>query len=371
MEFTVNIEDNNYPYFLTEDYSDVRSKLNCFEYDKLFFIYDSNISSEEIGHLRKQFESTISYFTELDVLEEMKRLSYVESLVDTLMELGISRQSIIIPVGGGVLGNIVGLASSILFRGIRFVHIPTTVMAAADSVLSLKQAVNTSYSKNLLGSYHCPECVIVNYRLFKSLPDRDYKSGLAETVKNILAISPSSFEKFSEFFCTGIRRTRDELYFVIKQSIEVKNSVLKNDKFERKEGLILEYGHTIGHAYEILNNGKLRHGEAVAFGLLVACEISYSLGFLSDESVSKHYEMVEMIDVLSEIDINDFDKTDEIWEQILLDNKRGYRPLRADEAGVILLSALGDPHIDSSNIVSPITQVTLLDAIDKTLKKIH
>ncbi|MFV2085443.1 2-deoxy-scyllo-inosose synthase [Micromonospora sp. LOL_021] len=273
--------------------------------------------------------------------EPYKDLQAVGTLAESALRLGADRACVVVAVGGGVIGNIAGLMAALLFRGIRLVHIPTSLIAMSDSVLSLKQAVNASAGKNLIGTFYPPECVLADTAMLRSLPLRETVSGLCEVVKNSLAIRPSMVEMLR----TSLRRDgnydNETMYRIISESILAKASVTIDDMHECRAGLVLEYGHTVGHAIEYTAAGEISHGQAIGLGMLVAAEVSRRLGHLDDETVALHRELLARagaaVTIPAHVDL------DEVMHRLRFDNKRGYLSDLAESSAMVLLRGLGEP----------------------------
>src|SRR5437016_7836366 len=208
---------------------------------------------------------------------------------------GGTHASCFIALGGGLIGNITGLAASLVVRGIRLVHLPTTLLAATDSILSCKQGVNGEPAldlliKNLVGTFKAPEFVQVYLSFWQSLAPDEIRSGLCELVKNVLAIHPYLYEEVAVLLNPQAHYSLDELPQVFRWCFEAKQAVMRQDAHEQGAALVLEAGHTVGHALESLLG--MKHGLAVALGLLVEAHISHVRGWLSEQEVRQHYTLL-------------------------------------------------------------------------------
>lgn len=270
--------------------------------------------------------------------EQNKSLITVSRLAEEAIKLGATRKTAIVAVGGGLTGNVAGMLAALLFRGLPLIHIPTTLMAASDSVLSLKQAVNLDQGKNLIGQYYAPLLVYTDIQFLKILPAREIQSGLCELIKNLLVIKPDCINHFLQILRPTNQYSSSEYEEFINFCILTKTSVMKDDPFERNKGLGLEYGHTIGHALELACYGEFRHGECVAFGMMCAAKVSQNLGFLTQQEVDLHLELLQRIGVSVTPNKYLFDR---ILSFIQNDNKRGYCTHLSNHIGMVLLNGLG------------------------------
>jgi 3-dehydroquinate synthase/2-deoxy-scyllo-inosose synthase len=252
---------------------------------------------------------------------------------------GIDRGSVIISVGGGVVGNIAGLIAALLFRGIRFVHVPTTLIAAADSVASLKQAVNLSVGKNLLGCFHKPTAVLIDINLLRTLPSAQVRSGMYEIIKNALTVATENIPLLESGLKQDANYTDTELMVIVEAGLLAKQKVMRADKCERKEALVFEYGHTVGHAIELAAEGRVPHGEAVGLGMIVAAEVACRLGRLSEADRNIHYRLLKRNGLSVRLPAGVTVTT--VMELLRMDNKRGYVCARPDQVAMILLDGLG------------------------------
>ena len=214
--------------------------------------------------------------------EAAKTWTALGRLLSEMAGRGLTRDGGVVAFGGGTVGDVAGLAASLALRGVPVVQVPTTLLAAADSALGGKTAVNLAAGKNLAGTFHHPRLVCIDPRLLASLSERDHRSGLAEVVKS--ALLSASFWRRLPALADGLA-ARDEsaLAEAVERSLRVKANVVSRDPDERL-GLrhMLNLGHTVAHALEGASGYRLRHGEAVAWGLLAALRLSAARGLLPE-----------------------------------------------------------------------------------------
>lgn len=217
--------------------------------------------------------------------ERTKSLKWASSILDELVRRRCERKTILLALGGGVIGDLAGFAASIYLRGIPFVQVPTTLVAQVDSSIGGKTGVNHRLGKNLIGSFYQPRLVLSDPGVLHTLPPREFRAGLAEVIKYGI-IADADFFKFLEtemaevlnFDPAAVRR-------VIRTSSTVKAEVVSEDEREGDRRRILNFGHTLGHALETVTNyRRYKHGEAVAIGMVAAARLAFHLG-LSDARV--------------------------------------------------------------------------------------
>jgi len=210
--------------------------------------------------------------------ERSKKLSQLEKLAVRLMKRGADRSSVILALGGGVVGDVAGFLASVFMRGVPVAQIPTTLLAQVDSAIGGKTGVNLAAGKNLIGTFHQPVAVLVDPDALATLPEREYRSGLFEAMKYGVIRNPAIFDLMEREREALLRREGALLEKLITECIQVKADVVSADERESGERRILNFGHTIGHALEAETGyRKLLHGEAVGWGMIAAALIGYAL----------------------------------------------------------------------------------------------
>lgn len=217
--------------------------------------------------------------------EGAKSLAELAKLYDALAAIPADRNTLVVPVGGGVVGDLVGLAAATFNRGLPLLMVPTTLLAMVDSSVGGKVAVNHSTGKNLIGAFHQPAAVWIDIAMLGTLPDREYRSGLAEVVKYGVANDAEFFARLEQLADALTGREPAAIAEVVAKSCAIKAAVVAAD--EREEtGLraVLNYGHTFAHAFEaVWGYGALLHGEAVSIGMVCAAKLAVKLGRVPPE----------------------------------------------------------------------------------------
>ena len=232
--------------------------------------------------------------------ETSKSLSEAEKIFTRAIESGLDRKSVIIALGGGVVGDLAGFVAATFMRGINLIQIPTTLLAQVDSSVGGKTAVNHALGKNLIGAFHQPRAVFIDLKFLETLPEREIKSGLGEVVKYGI-ISDEKFFSFLEDNAEKIlQRDLKTLAHVVRRSCEIKAAVVSADEKESGLRRILNFGHTLAHAIEEETGyKKFRHGEAVAIGMLGAALISLELGKTSAENVVRLEKLLKRFGMMT------------------------------------------------------------------------
>ncbi|MBM7622745.1 3-dehydroquinate synthase [Sporohalobacter salinus] len=230
--------------------------------------------------------------------EGSKSLEMAQKLYDEAVDFGLERNSVIVAFGGGVVGDLAGFIAATYMRGISLVQVPTTLLAQVDSSVGGKVAVNHNAGKNLIGAFYQPETVIIDLEVLTTLDERDIKSGLAEIIKYGVIWDQDFFE-YLKTNSEAIKNLDFEILTkIIQRSCQIKAEVVAKD--EKEEGLrvILNYGHTIGHAVEALAGyGEYRHGEAVAIGMVSAVKLAHKLEMVTENEVQKQIELISSLDL--------------------------------------------------------------------------
>jgi 3-dehydroquinate synthase len=263
-DYDIVIYDNN----LLELSKHIKS---IYRYDELFVVTDQKVYA--LYH-QQMVEALASFHVSYVVVpegESSKSLDTYQKVVDTLIEKGIKRNHLIIALGGGVIGDLTGFVAATLFRGIPYIQIPTTLLAMVDSSIGGKVGIDLKQGKNLLGSFYQPKLVFIDTNFLKTLPSREYANGLAEMIKAGLIGDKKLYQYLLEH---DIVSTKE-----IEQSIHVKREVVLIDPYDYKERMLLNFGHTFGHAIEKKHHYETyKHGEAISYGMLIALQLGITLG---------------------------------------------------------------------------------------------
>lgn len=220
--------------------------------------------------------------------EGSKSFAQLERVLDRLLEIGLDRRDVVIALGGGVVGDLAGLAAALFMRGIDFVQIPTTLLAQVDSSVGGKTAIDTPRGKNLVGAFHQPRLVLADIDVLATLPARQVKSGWAEVLKHGLICDAAFFDWLAGEGAVGAQGDPAALERAVIRSVEIKSAVVGEDEKEAGRRALLNLGHTFGHAVETevgFDEGALAHGEAVALGCCMAFRYSAAQGLCSTADV--------------------------------------------------------------------------------------
>jgi 3-dehydroquinate synthase len=231
-----------------------------------------------------------------DDAEAAKRLATVEAIARTLSHAGADRHSVLVAVGGGVVGDVAGFAAATYLRGVRIVHVPTTLVAQVDSSIGGKTGVDLPEGKNLVGAFHPPKLVVADPDMLRTLPHREYRSGLYEVVKYGIIADPKLFRFLETHMNAVLRRDPAALDWIIPRCIAIKARVVNKD--EREHGLrkILNFGHTLGHALEAATAYKrFLHGEAIAWGMMAATLLGVATNRTREADATRIFRLIASV----------------------------------------------------------------------------
>ncbi len=355
----------SYPYHLRagQAWPELLGKLRALEADHFVLVTDATFPARlaEEAWLRL---SSIGRCTLLTFHggEQAKNLVTIHRLGNDAIRAGATRRSCIIALGGGLVGNVAGLLAALFFRGARLVHLPTTLLAMSDSCLSLKQGVNSDAGKNHFGQFYPPEFVWADLTYLRDLPTIDIQSALCELIKNVLAICPQYYDEFAATLRQDGMYAEAQVQRFIALCIEAKCAVMGQDALEKQDAVILEYGHTVGHALELRSGGTIPHGLAVGIGMVVEAHISYLLGMLSREEEEAHVTLLRLNGAPTSIPLHF--STPELLHLMAHDNKRGYLPPVHGKYDMVLLERLGVPHRTEGTVLTQVEESTVRAAIE-------
>ncbi len=243
-------------------------------------ISDSNVARLFAYRVKKSLTSSGFRATLITIPagETSKTLKQVDAICDRMIAAGLDRQSFVIGLGGGMIGDISGFVAAIYHRGVPHVQIPTTLLAMVDSSIGGKTGVDTRAGKNLIGAFHQPSLVIDDLDVLKTLPRRQFNQGFAEIIKHAIIADPKMFRMLKVARASGLRRASEThaLRSLIKRNVQIKSRIIAQDERDRTgQRALLNFGHTVGHAIERAGNyRKFLHGEAVSLGIVAASAIS-------------------------------------------------------------------------------------------------
>lgn len=309
-------------------------------YSKIFILTDTNSSAFCLPLFLGNLATNLPFeIIETEPGEELKTLQTCNDIWITMSELGADRKSLMINLGGGVITDTGGFAASVYKRGIDFINVPTTLLAMVDAAIGGKTGVNLESIKNQIGTINNPVAILIDTTFLNTLPQKQMLSGLAEMLKHGLIYDKEYWNKFNNLSAL----TTGDLDEMIYKSVEIKNTIVLQDPFEKSIRKILNYGHTIGHALESFslkstNMATLLHGEAIAAGMVMEAYLSKEKKFISHE---EFLEIKKVILSLFETIKFSPDDLDEIIALLDHDKKNEFNKIK-----FVLLNGIGNAKIN-------------------------
>jgi len=317
--------------------SSVPRMLNAsFPSGKMFLITDANVSRR---YGRKFHRSLVlagaqAVLFEVPAGEDSKNHKVAHSLQTRLLENGVHRDSLVIALGGGVVGDLAGYVAATILRGVKYIHIPTTLLAQVDSSIGGKVGINHPMGKNLIGAFHQPSAVFIDPGVLRTLSAMEFRNGLAEVVKIAAALDEDFFEQLERRATRLKKENSTGLADIIKTAVGLKAGIVERDEKEHGIRKVLNLGHTLGHAIEAATKYTVPHGQAVAMGMVAEAMIARKMGLL------KHKDYVRLVKLLACFRLpvrfpRSIDKR-RFLEALALDKKSD-----SDGTGFVLLKSIG------------------------------
>lgn len=313
---------------------------------QVVIITDANIAPLHLQATEKALaefaRQTVSFI--LPAGEASKSFGTYEQLVNDILGLPIDRQTVLVALGGGVIGDLAGFAAASLLRGLDFIQIPTSLLAQVDSSVGGKTGINTAAGKNLVGAFHQPRLVLADISMLASLPTRELKAGYAEVVKYGLLGDAAFFEWLEVNGLGVISGDTDVQEEVVRRSCQIKADIVAADEYEAGQRALLNLGHTFAHAFEAVAgyDGRLLHGEAVSAGLVCAFAFSQQLGLCSGQDVMRVTAHLQNMEMPAQ---NDQLAAGQAEPQVLIEHMRKDKKTRQGKLTFILARQIGEAFV--------------------------
>ncbi|PHR54039.1 MAG: 3-dehydroquinate synthase [Arcobacter sp.] len=282
---------------------------------KVAIITNPKVGGLHLQYLLSKLRAKEIYIITVEDGESYKTLATIEKIVNNLFEHKFNRSSVLIALGGGVIGDMTGFAASIYQRGIDFIQVPTTLLSQVDASVGGKTGVNNKYGKNLLGAFHQPRAVYIDPHFLTTLPEREYAAGIAEVIKMAVCFDKDFFDWLEK----ADLNDSEHIKTAIARSVKTKAMVVSKDEKERGLRAALNYGHTFGHVIEKETSyTKYLHGEGVAIGMMMANELATRLGLMKVEEEQRIKKLLLKYKLPVAYDIKDVEI---FYEAFFLDKK--------------------------------------------------
>ncbi len=364
VSLTNKINNYSYPIFVGTDLiSNCEEILKKFiENRKIILIHDNIFSLKKdkgqsfnaLLKITKKLAASVNLIS-ISGGDKTKNITQLNNILEKSLSFKIDRESLIIAFGGGVVGDIAGFAASILLRGINYIQIPTTLLSQVDSSVGGKTGINSCKGKNLIGSFHQPLAVIADIEILKSLPKREFLSGLVEVIKYGLINDFKFFNYLEENFKEILEYDQIKLKKIITKSCKIKSKIVKIDEKENGQRALLNLGHTFGHAIESFGkfDGKIIHGEAVSIGICLAFKLSKKLDFCSQIEVERVINLFKKLTLPTSLkDIKNISiTTNKMLDKFKFDKKN-----KNNQLTFILNKKIGESFIKNNMDVNILTK---------------
>ncbi|MDC6465260.1 3-dehydroquinate synthase [Pelagibacteraceae bacterium] len=306
----VKTKSKNYPIYFGNDLvgsSGKFIKMNLPGVKKICIISDSKLPKEILKKLVSSVKKYDLNIFKFPANEKTKNLNVANKIIEQLLKNNFNRSDCIISLGGGIVGDLSAFVANLTKRGLKFVNIPTTLLAQVDASIGGKTGINVNQGKNLIGTYYQPDFVLADIKALKSLPQREMISGYGEILKHALILDKKFFFWLSKKGKKIItRKDNASLIKAIIRSCKIKATIVKKDEKEKDLRMVLNFGHTFAHSFESAKkfSKNLNHGEAVLLGMLIASDLSNKKRLLSDEElllIKKHYANLELFTSIKKV----------------------------------------------------------------------
>ena len=340
-ELHVSLKENSYDIIIgtnfTSEFSEYISEIH--KGKKIFIITDSNIEKLYASKIPTFFEGYEYTIHIIEAGEKNKHLETVKDIYTSMIEDGVTRDDLVVAFGGGVVGDIAGFVAATYLRGVKFIQIPTTVVSQVDSSVGGKVGVDLPAGKNLVGAFYQPKLVLIDIAFLRTLETRYFFDGFAEIVKYGCIYDKELFSKLENIVKEDHLRKNlmDNMEDIVYRSCEIKKEVVEKDEKESNLRMILNFGHTIGHAIEqYYNFEKHSHGEAVSIGMIDIVNIGEKLGITKKDEIVRIQKLLERL----KLPITDNYPIDKITDIMKRDKKS-----KSDGISFIFLKEIGKVEI--------------------------
>ncbi|HWS40845.1 MAG TPA: 3-dehydroquinate synthase [Arenimonas sp.] len=339
-QLTVSLADRSYPIRIESGllnqsvtHFDLRSR-------KILIVSDTNVAPLYSNNLKAVIQSSDCPVWTMPAGEQEKNLARFTELIHFFAENKLTRDSCIVALGGGVIGDLAGFAAACYMRGIDFIQVPTTLLAMVDSSVGGKTAVDLPSGKNLVGAFYQPKAVWIDPNVLITLPDREYKAGLAEVVKYGAILDTEFFAWLENNAQALLNKQADVLENAIAKSCQYKADIVARDEHEQGDRALLNFGHTFGHALEVLlDYSDLVHGEAVAIGMVLAAKFSAEHGYSSNADSDRLEKLLSSFGLPTQMPTG-------LNAEHIIDKMRIDKKAVAGEIRLILWNGIGEAFVE-------------------------
>ena len=320
----IDLGKNSYDIKIGNNLFEENTFTKFLKHKEVMLIYDQNLDTKEISNINHFLDkSGVAVKVDLGIKATEKNKSYksLSQIQDLLIENRFSRECLLIGFGGGIICDLTGFAAATYQRGVDFILIPTSLLAQIDASVGGKTGINHPQGKNMIGSFHQPKLVLIETNYLSTLPEREVRCGLVEMIKHGLIVDKYYFNWLEKNIDSILELEEPIITEAIKRSVEIKSNIVSMDEKESGIRALLNFGHTYGHALELIGNYEdYKHGEAVALGIKAALKLSEMMGHLTEEDLKR----INTLFVKAGINTKTIKKinSEELYSAMQLDKKK-------------------------------------------------
>ena len=357
MKLTVNLGKDSYPIYIENNLLSQAGNYirKMYHGKRIMIISDDNVFPLYGDTLIRTLDSDYEcHHLALPHGEATKDFQTLPTVYKAMLEAKISRSDLVIALGGGVIGDLAGFAASSYLRGVRLVQIPTSLLAQVDSSVGGKVAVDLPEGKNLVGAFYQPSLVLIDPLVLNTLKERFINDGMGEVIKHGLIKDAAYYEWLLENAADIWARKPEALRKTVTWSNEIKRAVVEKDPTEKGDRMLLNFGHTLGHAIEKLKNFELLHGECVALGALAAMKLSENRGMIKPEETNRFKEALGEFHIGTQVS--------GLEKDAIVAASKNDKKMDSGIIKFILIHSIGDAYVDRT-----VTEDEMKQALDQVL----
>jgi 3-dehydroquinate synthase len=337
----IDLPDNPYEVLLGEDIlQNLKSEIQKLNLsDHVFVIIDKIVYAKHNDIITAALnDMDIVGLYEFESLESNKTFESMQNVFKAMLDANLSRASVVLAIGGGIVGDVAGFISATYMRGVKYVQVPTTLLAAVDSSVGGKTGINFHDTKNIIGAFYQPKLVLIDTRFLSTLPDAEILCGVGEIVKYAYITCEEMFNYLEKNLSNILNLDAETLNYVIHESIRFKGDVVQTDEKESGLRKILNLGHTFAHAFEVQQKHQIKHGQAVIVGIACALYLSNANGIMNDKEFERSLKLIKSF--TDSIKLEKFNIAD--FESIMIRDKKNSE----GKIKFVLIKSVGELIVD-------------------------
>jgi len=337
----IDLPDNPYEVLLGEGIlPDLNHEIQNLKLNSnVFVIVDKNVYAKHKNYIDAALtEMNITGLYEFVSMESEKTFASMQNVFKAMLDANLSRDSVVLAIGGGIVGDVAGFISATYMRGVQYVQVPTTLLAAVDSSVGGKTGINFHDTKNIIGAFYQPKLVLIDTRFLSTLPDEEILCGVGEIVKYACITHEETFDYVNKNLSKILDLDAETLNYIIHESVRFKGDVVQSDEKESGLRKILNLGHTFAHAFEVQQKHKIKHGQAVIAGIACALYLSKAIGIMNEKEFERSIKLIKLF--TNDIKLENFNLAD--IKSIMVRDKKN----RDGKIKFVLLKSVGELIVD-------------------------